>query len=99
MFNPINIIVLCSVPFLTTMLVHFFDYSINHATKLSYEPYPIAKEVRKLPKCVSPDDCVSLGYMILGENQPWIHDVMKKVSQKNDLEFGTDVLNLITTKN
>jgi hypothetical protein len=40
------------------------------------------------------NDCLTLGYAIIGPKEQWIDYTMKYVAKTNDLEFGKDVKEL-----
>ena len=57
---------------------------------------PPIQPFQQLPKCKSgnskkPDDCLTIGYGIIGKQEPWIDYVMQHVAYMNGLEFGKDV--------
>ena len=62
---------------------------------MSKDPYPIPNAIQNIPKCWSPEDCVSLGYFILGDDEPIFHEIMKDVAVSNHLDFQKDVKMLI----
>lgn len=65
---------------------------------MSVDLYPESEIVGKIPKCSIPTDCTSIGYFILGRDEEWIHSVMQSVADQNDLQYGTDVKNLLITQ-
>ena len=97
--NKSNLILLILMPLLIKLTILYFDYALDQAKKSSYLPFPSENKIKKIPKCQNPDNCVSLGYFIVGEEKEWIHNIMKKLAYKNNLEFNKDIKNILNTKN
>lgn len=49
-----------------------------------------------MPKCIAgkgrdKDDCISIGYAVIGEREAWIDYAMEHVARTNDFVMGKDI--------
>ena len=55
---------------------------------------------RQLPKCVQnpeiTEECLTIGYGIIGKKEPWIEYVMNYTARINNLQKGKDVKEIFT---
>ncbi|EGR29336.1 hypothetical protein IMG5_158040 [Ichthyophthirius multifiliis] len=89
-----------TTPLIVFLLMTFWQQVANKITVFKQLEPPIYTPER-IPKCISPeyvdsfdpddDNCISVGYHIIGTEQIWVKEVMKYVAKKNNLEFGKDV--------
>jgi hypothetical protein len=62
-----------------------------------YDSNPPVHWQSEIPKCDEyrneGDPCVTIGYGVIGDEKPWVTNVMKYVGQKYNLDYGTDIKN------
>lgn len=83
---------------LTPIIAVLFTKTVDKIVRDALESYTVkdfpVEEISKIPKCKigkGKSKCVTLGYYIIGKEEPYIREVMESVSQKNGLEYGKDV--------
>ncbi len=56
------------------------------AIKQNIVPVGAHHELVPVQPCYG-EDCISISYFVIGNDEPWIDDIMQKVSVSNDLKF------------
>lgn len=77
---------ICIIIFMQ-LFQHIFD---QHMLQNLLVDTPI-EPITNVPKCIYPQDCISIGYSVIGQKEDWIDKVMKIVAESNGLEFQKDV--------
>eukprot|EP01017_Pseudomicrothorax_dubius_P050541 TRINITY_DN9592_c0_g1_i1.p1 TRINITY_DN9592_c0_g1~~TRINITY_DN9592_c0_g1_i1.p1 ORF type:complete len:794 (-),score=85.85 TRINITY_DN9592_c0_g1_i1:221-2602(-) len=49
--------------------------------------------------CTRSQDCVSIGYGIIGDHQPWIETVLQEIAKNHDLQLNQDIQHVYTGDN
>lgn len=90
-----NFIVILLVPIIITGLIFYFEHLITVEKAMTRNPNPELRPVEKIPHCTGSKDCVSVGYFVVGPEQPWIGRTMETLALNNQLGFGSDVKMLL----
>lgn len=89
--NPKNYFGILLSPIVVCLTLFCLQLTVDHVTDLTEVRNPKPVPITKVPKCLSPTGCLSIGYFVIGEKEDWIDEVMQKVAESNELEFGKDV--------
>eukprot|EP01017_Pseudomicrothorax_dubius_P016346 TRINITY_DN18554_c0_g1_i1.p1 TRINITY_DN18554_c0_g1~~TRINITY_DN18554_c0_g1_i1.p1 ORF type:complete len:199 (+),score=42.84 TRINITY_DN18554_c0_g1_i1:152-748(+) len=52
---------------------------------------PDVESQESMYKCQVPDDCISIGYGVIGPREDWIDFVMERVAAQEGMKFGQEV--------
>lgn len=96
--NRLNIMTLIIIPIMISFTMYYVGHLIALSAELSRNPEPDYNDVNTVPRCYKPTNCTTVGYYVVGEKEPWIDETMEILARKNNLEFGTDVRHLLTTR-
>jgi hypothetical protein len=86
-----NLTTILLVPLVIIGMIFYFEHLITIEKQMTRNPEQDKILIDRVPKCSRPDNCVSIGYFVVGPMQTWIEDTMLSVSQQNSLEFQKDV--------
>ena len=97
-------ILVLSSPFLICIILMLLQLALEAWSEAFIEKNPPIEYLGKIPKCPAPDDCVTIRSIILDrtenkENRLEVEEIMKYVSEKNDLEFNKDIIISYDLKN
>jgi hypothetical protein len=90
-----NFVVVLLFPLIITGLIFYFEHLITVEKAMTRNPNPELRPVESIPHCTGSSDCVSVGYFVVGPEQPWITSTMQTLAKNNQLGFGSDVKMLL----
>ena len=84
-------------PFSIVAILMLLQLALETWSTAFIEKNPPIFDIEKIPKCPSPDDCITIMTLILDKsenkkNREEAEKIMKYVSSKNDLKFGKDII-------
>ena len=90
-----RLLMIVFAPVLMALAILYFQSLLGDAKKATKVSDPAFQAIEKVPRCSGPKHCVSLGYFVVGEPEPWIDETMSTLARNNDLNFGSDVKMLL----
>ena len=98
-----TILILCS-PALICIILELLQLALETWSFAFIDKNPSIQRLKKIPKCPAPKNCVTIMSLVLDrseniENKNEVIRIMKYVSEKNDLEYGKDIVVADTFKN
>ena len=90
-------ILILSSPFIICIILILLQLALVTWSTAFIEKQPPVFDIPKIPKCPFPDDCKTIIALVLdksanGKNREEAEQIMKYVSKKNDLIYGTDII-------
>ena len=90
-------ILILSSPFLLVIILMLLQLALETWSVAFIEKNPPIEYLDKIQKCPSPDDCVTIRTIVLDrteniQNRLEVEEIMKYVSENNDLEFNKDII-------
>ena len=90
-------ILILSSPFIICLILILLQLALVTWSTAFIEKQPPVFDIPKIPKCPFPDDCKTIIALVLDKsenekNREEAEQIMKYVSKKNDLIYGTDII-------
>ena len=90
-------ILILSSPFIICLILILLQLALTTWSTAFIEKQPPEFNIPKIPKCPFPDDCTTIIALVLDKsenetNREEAEQIMKYVSNKNDLKYGTDII-------
>ena len=90
-------ILILSSPFSICVILILLQLALETWSTAFIEKQPPVFDIPKIPKCPFPDDCTTIIAIVLDQseneaNREEAEKIMKYVSNKNDLKYGTDII-------
>ena len=90
-------ILILSSPFIICLILILLQLALVTWSTAFIEKQPPVFDIPKIPKCPFPDDCKTIMALVLDKsenekNREEAEQIMKYVSKKNDLIYGTDII-------
>ena len=97
-------ILILSSPFIMCAILMLLQLALEKWSVAFIDKEPTIQTIPNIPKCPAPKDCTTIRTIILDrseneDNRNEVVNIMKYVSEKNDLEFGKDIIVDETMKN
>ena len=90
-------ILILSSPFTICLILILLQLALETWSTAFIEKQPPVFSIPKIPKCPAPDDCTTIIALVLDQsenenNRKEAEQIMKYVSNENDLRYGTDII-------
>lgn len=89
--NSRYVLAILLTPIISVLYVANFDSELTTLQEnYKVKDFPI-DNINKIPKCIKPQNCVTVGYYTFGPKKKWIDSTMKIFSKNSGLNFDQDV--------